>query len=236
VDLHSVALNGGFSPYAHPSVITDLFNITLIFAKSTDGLGTGSQLEEDPMKLQQLMIILALLLGGAPSGLSEEKSTRFEMVGAISQKVGRSDVGIVLLKDKKTNRTVPVQIGKIFKLGDEIFHVIKLTTTGAIISNGTSLESVGKSTATASFEGSPLIQGREMDDRVPAKFRPANKRPQVFKRAEMVKKKAPGDGSTTTLKDQLMQDDDTPVVNPEDSSTLDFTDREDSDESEDVTE
>ena len=120
-----------------------------------------------------------------PTAIAQDLSdSRFSLVGSISQKIGGKSVGVALLKDSKTKRTIPVEIGKVFKIGDLIFHVVSVVEGGAVISDGKKLHNIGKSSATASYDAAPRV--RPAAQTTPAKFRLTNKPQNTFKKARLL--------------------------------------------------
>jgi len=118
---------------------------------------------------------------------ASKASARFDLIGHISQKSGQSEVGVVLLKDTESKKTLVVQIGKGFKLGSIIYHVVSLTDRGAIISDGSALLHIGDAyTKTDSQPQTiPPIMAAS-SSKIPKKFRISNRPMNAFKKARLI--------------------------------------------------
>ncbi len=130
------------------------------------------------------MIFWTLGLVALTAQSAELEDSRFSLVGSISQQVGKKKIGIVLLKDGQTKKTIPVEIGKVFKVGSEIFHVVSVVEGGAVVSDGKNLHQIGKAAATASYGNKPRV--RPSSNNVPAKFRVNSQNRSTFKKARLI--------------------------------------------------
>lgn len=120
-------------------------------------------------------------------------SSRFDLMGHISQKTRSKELGVALLKDNQTKKTLVVQIGKPFMVEQTLFQLISLTDRGAIISDGKTLLLIGDAYTKATYkpqEAPPIVQVASSD--IPKKIRISNKPMNAFKKARLISPKTRG--------------------------------------------
>jgi hypothetical protein len=85
---------------------------------------------------------LSSAVSAEPTKNKDPLLERLKVIGTITQNVNGRSVGIVVLKDTKTNVTQAIEVGKAFTIESKLFRVVTQRGKSVVISDGAAISAL----------------------------------------------------------------------------------------------